>query len=167
MSILSIRPKALLALLLFAGGASLLAAADRPGREPKGDTLLPNGWRIAPAGRHLAVGDLPLAMAESPDGRVLVVTNNGYAKPSLTVVDLEHLYVREKVALDDAWLGLVWHPDGKRLYSSGGGAGTVQEVQVTEKGLKAVATVKLRKPTPESFVGGLSISPDGSRLYAV
>ncbi len=164
---MSRRPTALVVLLLFAAGASLLAAADRPGREPKGVTLLPNGWRIAPAGRHLAVGDLPLAMVESPDGRTLVVSNNGYAKPSLTVVDLKHLYVREKVALDDAWLGLVWHPDGKRLYSSGGGAGTVQEVQVTEKGLKAVATVKLRKPTPESFVGGLSITPDGSRLFAV
>jgi YVTN family beta-propeller protein len=160
------RPALLFPLLILVAAASL-AATSRPGREPKGVTLLPNGWRIAPAGRHLAVGDLPLAMVESPDGRTLVVSNNGYAKPSLTVVDLKHLYVREKVALDDAWLGLVWHPDGKRLYASGGGAGSVQEIQVTEKGLKAVATVKLRKPTPESFVAGLSITPDGSRLFAV
>jgi YVTN family beta-propeller protein len=161
------RPATLLTLLLLGTSPFLLAASDRPGREPKGVTLLPNGWRIAPAGRHLAVGDLPLAMVESPDGRTLVVSNNGYAKPTLTVVDLKQLFVHEKVALDDAWLGLVWHPDGKRLYSSGGGAGTVQEIRLTASGLKAVATVKLRKPTPESFVGGLSITPDGSRLFAV
>ena len=53
-------------------------AAWPPGR---GVTLLPNGWRIAPPAPS-AVGDLPLAMAESPDGRTLVVSNNGYSKPS-------------------------------------------------------------------------------------
>jgi YVTN family beta-propeller protein len=163
---MSRRPPILLVLLLLTAGAPRLAA-DRPGREPKGVTLLPNGWRIAPAGRHLAVGDLPLAMVESPDGRTLVVSNDGYAKPTLTVVDLKGFSVREKVELDDAWLGLAWHPDGKRLYSSGGGTGTVQEIKLTASGLKAVATVKLRKPATESFVGGLAISPDGSRLYAV
>src|SRR5258706_7265901 len=58
-----------------------------PGRE--GNTvLLPNGWRIAPAGRHLTVGDLPLALAESPDRGTLVITDNGYDKPRLTLVDL-------------------------------------------------------------------------------
>ena len=59
----------------------------RPGVE-RGATLLPNGWKIAPAGRHMNAGDLPLAMVQSRDGRYLVVTNNGYVRPSLTVVDL-------------------------------------------------------------------------------
>src|SRR6266498_1992052 len=45
----------------------------QPGAEGGGVTLLPNGWRIAPAGRHLTVGDLPLAMLESADGRHVVV----------------------------------------------------------------------------------------------
>jgi len=43
-------------------------AAVRPGPRGEGVTLLPNGWRIAPAGRHLDAGDLPLAMALHPDG---------------------------------------------------------------------------------------------------
>ena len=89
------------------------AAPDRrPGRGPE-DTLLPNGWRIAPAGRHITVGDLPLAMVESPDGRYLVIENNGYAKPTLTVVDLDRFVVLDSVPLDNAWLGLAWHPDGQ------------------------------------------------------
>ena len=37
------------------------------------------------------VGDLPLAMLVSPDGRWAIVTNNGYAKPTLTIVDLKSL----------------------------------------------------------------------------
>jgi len=38
------------------------ATLARPGPMGGGTTLLPNGWRIAPAGRHLFIGDLPLAM---------------------------------------------------------------------------------------------------------
>ncbi|HEY0513382.1 MAG TPA: alkaline phosphatase family protein [Thermoanaerobaculia bacterium] len=176
---MSSRPPAVLVFLLgislFGAGSAFAAPApkpsgkpaERPGHEAGGVTLLPNGWRIAPAGRHLAVGDLPLAMAESPDGRALVITNNGYAKPTLTVVDLQRLYVRQKVDVEDAWLGLAWHPDGKRLYTSGGAASTVMELKVTEKGLETGTAIKLRKPTDESFLGGLSITPDGSRLFAV
>src|SRR4051794_39470891 len=101
-------------LLVLATGPLAAAQAPRksrppaawPGHEPAGVTLLPNGWRIAPAGRHLTVGDLPLAMAESPDGRTLVITNDGYSKPTLTVVDLKTLDVRQKVEVADAWLGI-------------------------------------------------------------
>ncbi len=143
-----------------------VSSAEKPGRD--GDVvLLPNGWKIAPAGRHLPVGDLPLAMVESPDGGTLVVTNNGYAKPNLTGGDLRRLTVPATVPVDDAWLGLVWHPDGKRLYASGGAASTVQELRVGEKGLERGASISLPKPGKTSFVGGLSVSPDGSRLYAV
>src|SRR3954451_3294984 len=124
-----------------------------PGGEGE-PVLLPTGWRIAPAGRHITVGDLPLAMAESPDGGTLVITNNGYDKPSLTVVDLRRLTVPASVPLDDAWLGLAWHPDGKRLYASGGAASTVQELRVGEKGLEKGTVFALKKPSKTSFVGG-------------
>jgi YVTN family beta-propeller protein len=144
-----------------------LSAAERPGREPGGVTLLPNGWRIAPAGRHVTVGDLPLAMEESPDGRTLVVSNNGYSRPSLSLVDLQHLTVPATVPVENAWLGLAWHPDGKRLYVSGGGASTVNEMRVTDKGLEPGAVIQLKKPADTSFAAGLAISPDGKRLYAV
>ncbi|HEY7212981.1 MAG TPA: LpqB family beta-propeller domain-containing protein, partial [Thermoanaerobaculia bacterium] len=161
-----------LALLFVLLGFALTLPASaaetaRPGRQGGGVTLLPNGWRIAPAGRHIPVGDLPLAMAESPDGARLVVSNNGYSKPSLSVVDPQRFTVPATVPLENAWLGLAWHPDGKRLWVSGGGANTVQELKVTDKGLEPGAVVQLKKVSDESFVGGLSISPDGSRLFAV
>jgi hypothetical protein len=41
----------------------------QPGNQGRGVVLLPNGWKIAPAGRHIPIGDLPLAMLETPDGR--------------------------------------------------------------------------------------------------
>ena len=79
----------------------LALGADRPGSAGDGVTLLPNGWRIAPAGRHVMVGDLPLAMLVSPDGRWAIVTNNGYARPTLTIVDLKSLSVSEKAPIPE------------------------------------------------------------------
>lgn len=142
------------------------AAAQRPGVE-RGSTLLPNGWRIAPAGRHITVGDLPLAMAESPDGRFVVVTNNGYEKPTLTVVDLEKLVVRQTFSLDNAWLGLAFHPGGAKLYSSGGSANAVDELSWKNGKLAAASPIALGQKLKDSFLGGLAVSPDGKRLYVV
>jgi DNA-binding beta-propeller fold protein YncE len=153
--------------VLLAAAVTRLPAAEKPGPEGGGTVLLPNGWRIAPAGRHLAVGDLPLAMLESADGRHLVVTNNGHARPTLTVVDLARGLVRSRLPLEHAWLGLAWHPDGKRLFSSGAGGSTVDEILFDDGTLSRGRSFRLAQPSPESFVGGVAVSPDGERLFAV
>jgi len=161
------------------------ASAVRPGYTGGGVTLLPNGWRIAPAGRHLPIGDLPLAMTFSPDGRSLIVANNGYARPTLRVVDLERRLVAQTFALDDNWLGMAWHPDGRRFYASGAAANSLIELRWQNDRLSAGSTIQLApssrtapsaaaqlapnaaKPGPQSFVGGIAITPDGSRICAV
>ena len=148
--------------------------AELPGPLGEGVTLLPNGWRIAPAGSHIDAGDLPLAMALHPDGRHLVITNNGWSKPSLRVVDLERRQVIQKMALDHAWLGLAWHTDRKRLYSSGGADNSIREVDW--RGSKLVLGRTLAVAPPQTtkderlmnagFMGGLAVSGDGRVLYA-
>ncbi len=173
--------------LLLTSGASLLTllqaqrgpdAPQWPGPAGDGVVLLPNGWRIAPAGRHLAVGDLPLAMVPSPDGRSVIVTNNGWSSPSLTIVDQQRMYVRARVPLNHAWLGLVWHPDGNRLYSSGAGFNTVKELTYANGRLKETAEIALAAPPDRprggfsnprghQFIGGLAVTPDGRHLFAV
>jgi YVTN family beta-propeller protein len=168
--------------LLIATVTSGDSAPDRPGPIGGGVTLLPNGWKIAPAGRHLQVGHLPLAMLESPDGRSLLVATNGFAKPAVTVVDLDQESVRESVVVDYAWLGLAWHPDGQRVYVSGGGNNSVHEMYFVSGKLTRGPDVSLGPslsapppgtndltPTSDSqgFIGGVAISPDGARLFAV
>jgi DNA-binding beta-propeller fold protein YncE len=175
-----------------------------PGTLGGGVTLLPNGWKIAPAGQHLQVGSFPLAMVESPDGRFLFIANSGYLKPSVTVIDIKARRVIDTLVLDHGWLGLAWHPDGKRLFASGAGNTTVHELRwerrqlpepapeedVTPSPIKAppVFAMTLRRgddlvlgrpmpmpaqgsnrpePVPQSFIGGIAVSPDGSRLFAV
>ena len=139
-------------------------AARRPGPIDQATTLLPNGWRIAPAGRHLPVGDLPLAFVASPDGRNLIITNNGYSKPSLTIVDTQAFSVRATVPVEHAWLGLAWHPDGKRLYSTG--QDQVQEFAYEAGTLKLARTFALPR-SATALGGGLAVSADGRRVLAI
>ena len=182
-------------LLVAILGATVASIGDvRPAVFPGflggGITLLPNGWKLSPAGRHIQVGDLPLAMVESPDGGSLFIANNGYSAPSLTVVDVKEQAVRGTIPLDHAWLGLAWHPDGRRLYVSGAGNNTVHELFFDQRGLRRNLDLVLGRPldqpapadqpapnaapnavrpapAPQSFIGGLTVSPDGAHLFAV
>ena len=157
-----------LGILAVTALASVAAStAERPGPVGHGVTLLPNGWRIAPAGRHVMVGDLPLAMLVSPDGRWAIVTNNGYARPTLTIVDLRTLTVPEKTSITDAWLGLAWHPDHKRFFASGGAEGTVREYRWDPGKPVLTRTFAVGKAVAEGFLGGLAVRPDGGRLFVV
>ena len=110
---------------LQTGAQSAPVPAPSPGTLADGSTLLPNGWRLAPAGRHLTVGDLPLNVVQSPDSRYLIITNNGLAKPSFSVVDVASWTIKNTTPLESAWYGLVWHPDGTKLYSAGAGQNNV------------------------------------------
>ena len=69
-------------LCVVAALAPVAQQASRPARWPgyhgHGITLLPNGWQIAPAGRHVYVGDLPMNLVPSRDGRFLVISSSGW-----------------------------------------------------------------------------------------
>ena len=155
-------------------------APQRPGVLGAGVTLLPNGWKIAPVGRHIQIGDLPLNMAMSPDGKYLIVANSGYAKPTMRVVDLDTEHVIQTLQLDDAWYGLAWSPNGRSLYAAGAAATNVVEMSWAAGALKERGLFPLGRSAdpagegtnrpqaaPQSFVGGVDVSPDGKKLYAV
>jgi YVTN family beta-propeller protein len=161
-------------LLLAVGAGAILtraqspasAAITVPGSLTDGSTLLPNGWRLSPAGRHLKTGSLPLNIVVSPDGRYAVVTNNGINKPTLTVIDIASWTVKSTLAVDNAWYGLVFHPDGTKLYSAGAGQNNVQEFGFADGTMTRLRTFVLPAAAGETFTGGLAISRDGRTLFA-
>src|SRR5438105_15580205 len=114
-----------------------------PGKLDDGTVLLPNGWRVAPAGKHLAVGTLPLNVVVAPDGRYAIVMTNGLQKPALTVIDLTSWTIKGTVALDNAWFGLAWNPDGTKLYVGGAAQNNVQEFSYADGTLTKVRTLAL------------------------
>ena len=145
---------------------SLAPPAPLPGNMTDGTTMLPNGWRIQPAGKHLRVGDLPLNLVHTPDSKYLIVTSNGLAKPGFSIIDIASWTVKSTMTLDNAWYGLAWHPDGTRLYSSGANQNNVQEFSYANGVITRARTFALPAVTGQSFTGGLAITPDGSTLYA-
>jgi DNA-binding beta-propeller fold protein YncE len=141
-------------------------AAGLPGALTDGTTMLPNGWRLQPAGRQVKVGDMPLNVTQTPDNRFLVVTSNGLARPAFSIVDIATWTVKSTMQLDHAWYGLAWHPDGTRLYSAGAGQNNVQEFNYANGAITRARTLALPAVAGQSFAGGVAVSPDGKTLFA-
>jgi DNA-binding beta-propeller fold protein YncE len=128
---------------------------------------LPNGWRISPAGEHLTVGDLPLAMAQSPDGKQLAVVNGGYAKPTISLIDLDGFRVAATIPLEGAWAGLAWAPSGDRIYQAAGNENAIDELKRVNGSWERAGKISLGSPLAESFLGGLALTSAEKRLFVV
>ena len=136
-----------------------------PGKLEDGSVLLPNGWRIAPAGKHLGVGTLPLNIVVTQDGRYAIVVTSGLMRPALAVIDVATWTVKNTYQLDNAWYGLTLSPDGTKVYVGGGGQNNVQEFSYADGVLTKARTLALPGQTGQTFAGGLAISRDGKTLY--
>ena len=110
--------KSLVVLLPFTLALALVARRLVPGPGPGGETVLPSGWRIRPAGRSVPVGTLPLNVIPLADGS-LAVTNDGYGDNGLVGIDPGAAETRWEVPLAGAWLGLA--SAGDTLWAGAGG----------------------------------------------
>jgi hypothetical protein len=68
-------------------GTALAVGITHPGRGDDGTGVTPIGFTVTPAGQQTNLGDLPLNAASSPDGRWLVVSNDGQGTQSVQVID--------------------------------------------------------------------------------
>jgi YVTN family beta-propeller protein len=112
---------ALAALVLL---ALPLLADDKPrtaGPTDKG-FLLPNGWTITPAGKHVTLTDLPLNIIPLADGKHALVATSGFNKHELSLIDLADLKVVARETVRQSWFGLALSPEEDRVWWSGGGA---------------------------------------------
>jgi YVTN family beta-propeller protein len=96
-------------------------AAEWPGTSTQG-TLLPNGWRLSPVGKHINTPDYVLQIIPSPDGLRLIGLHCGFNPHGLVVIDPKDWKIVQTVPLKSGWLGLAWNPTGNRLFVSGGNA---------------------------------------------
>jgi YVTN family beta-propeller protein len=91
------------------------AAASLPGPAGAGRVRLPNGWYLSPAGRQVGVGDFPLGLAVSPDGRLAAVTHSGWHGKGLDLVDLASGTLVQSLPLRESWIGVAFYSAGTRL----------------------------------------------------
>jgi YVTN family beta-propeller protein len=98
-----------------------LASQQIPHAIPGGYEL-PNGWRLTPLGRAIPTEDMVLNVSMAPDRKAAIALHAGFNPHGLVVVDTRSEEAVQRIPLKSAWLGLAWHPNGKRLYVSGGNA---------------------------------------------
>lgn len=148
----------------------VFAQAQLPGKiDQTGQVLLPNGWKLSPAGRSLPLGDLPLNLQLSSSGRLLAVTNNGQSTQSVQLIDPRNEKLLDEKVLGKSWYGLAFSHDEKELYVSGGNDNWILDFHIKDNKLNNADTIRLGTAWPKNKIcpTGLAVNKDNSRLYAV
>src|SRR6201994_2563405 len=156
-------------LILFA--ISLQLHAQLPGKiEQTGQVLLPNGWKLSPAGTALPLGDLPLNLQLSSSGRLLAVTNNGQSTQSIQLIDPRNEKLLDERIIAKSWYGLTFSHDEKMLYAGGGNDNRILAFHIEGNKIGNADTIKLAPHSwPENKVcpTGIAVNKSNTRLYTV
>ena len=164
----------LLVLLGCTGSPRSKPAPDAPGVLPgpiagTNQTQLPNGWKLSPAGAATALGDLPLNLQISPDGRLAAVVNAGWGQNSVQLLDAATGQLLDTRVVPAAWAGLAFAPDGRTLYASGGQHNRIHCFTIEGQKLRPDSALVLGERWPKQKIGVAGLAVDGRRqqLYAV
>ena len=141
-----------------------------PGITEEGKVLLPNQWSLRPAGRQIQIGDLPLNMQFSPDGRYLAITHGGHGANEIIIVKIpdssqDQERIISRITMNVLWYGLVFSPDGKKLYAAGGKDDFIYEFEFKEGFLTIHRSIDLYQEGRKIVPAGMAVSTDGLRLY--
>ncbi|MCB9282841.1 MAG: bifunctional YncE family protein/alkaline phosphatase family protein [Lewinellaceae bacterium] len=129
---------------------------------------LPNGWSLTPIGKNLPLGDLPLNLALSPDGKYLAATNNGLSVQSIQLIDVARKEISDTREVRVSWYGLAWADDSQSLYASGGNGNYIMHFQVENGKLEQEDSIRLGDPWPEKIsIAGIALDDARGLLYAV
>src|SRR6476469_4624053 len=120
--------------------ATAVLAEPRAATQPAAPiTLNFSGWRISPAGAaHAQVGDMPLKMVLSPDGKTLAAVSGGF-KTGLALIDVPTRRVRQFINITRCWNGVAFSHDGKHIYVSGGNSNDLYVFDVNADGTAKLA----------------------------
>jgi YVTN family beta-propeller protein len=159
--------------------------------ESNGAKILPNGWRITPAGKTIPLpGDMPLKMVVTPDGKSLLVNTGGWHDHTINVISLQSRVITASLQVAKDWAGLAYDSSSGTIYVSGGGPGAPDFPKLAKRyGAPAAAIDSLQTPIlrvrfdhekltqqsgvsipdlseKERFIAGVALSKDRS-LYVV
>lgn len=141
----------------------------RIGPQPDGTGVTPNHWMLTPAGLQVEVGDRPLGLAATPDGRFLLISNNGQGVQSLVLFDTATQKVVQVIPYkspEALFLGIAVAPDGRRVYASAGGNNKIRVYDFDGRALVERDAIALGDPKARIYPAGLAVSADGNTLYA-
>lgn len=144
--------------------------------------LLPNGWKLSPAGRQVETTDMMLNIYPLADGKRAIATTNGFNEHNLLLIDLEAARVLDKQKAFQSWFGLAVNKAGTSAWWSGGGAGYVhtfdlagdqftrtsaEEPDPMKMSPDEIDALRTKLRTENSFKSGLCLDEAGDRLISL
>lgn len=144
-------------------GASAIAQADADAdpvehvtaKPDEKVTLLPNGWKLTPAGTQITLTDLPLNILTSPDSRYAFVATNGYNSHDLSAIELASGKIVAKEAVRQSWFGLAADFDKGKLWWSGAANGKLHTFQWADGHFQSVVRADIPRAREELPPGEL------------
>jgi sugar lactone lactonase YvrE len=129
---------------------------------------LPTGVRLDPAATLAPIGPMALTMRLTPERNRVAVSLGGYAKQGVQIIDVATGQVVQELEQASAFVGLVFSPDGRTLYSSGGNADVIYRYDWRDGRAGQRDSIRLgaRRPRdPNPYPAGIGTSPDGRYLF--
>jgi YVTN family beta-propeller protein len=137
--------------------------------ELNGQPRLPTGAHLDPVTNAWAVGSMPLAMALAPGGGQVVALLNGWREQGIQVLDRRTGQIVQTELQPATFLGLVFSPDGRSLYTSGGNQDVVYRYDWAAGHATLADSFQLAIKQPNrsgtSYPAGIGVSRDGTHLY--
>ena len=149
--------------------------------DPLGQTVLPNGRYITPAGKTMLVAPHPYGLTLSPDGQTLVTANSGTEPLSISIIDslaTDRPRVRQipegastdRGILASVFMGLAVSPDNRTVYVAGGETNQIYLFDLASGKKTDSISCALEDSTgdfSDGYLGDLVLSADGQMLYIV
>ncbi|NLB92818.1 MAG: bifunctional YncE family protein/alkaline phosphatase family protein [Bacteroidales bacterium] len=146
-----------------------------------GETVIPNGRILTPAGKSIVVAPHPYGLTLSPDGNTVVTANSGTSPLSITIIRnilSENPEVQQvppgpstdRGVLASVFMGLAVSNDNSVVYVAGGQENKIYifDLKTGEKqGFIDCAYVSDDVDYSHGYIGDLVLSKDGKKLYAV
>ncbi len=135
----------------------------------KNYTLLPNGWKLTPIGRHVEIGELPLNMIITSDEKYALTSNSGLGENSISVVDLKAGKEVQRKVINNTWRGLDFNSNQSKLYVSGGNNNSIYIYNFNKGKLSLADSIVLgsRYPKDNISITGLTFVKQKNYVLAV
>ena len=175
-------PVCLILLAVIASGCGSPSPQVKAGieaQDPSGLRRLPTGAMLDPAGMSHDLGSMPLAIVLSPEKNRVIALLNGWREQGIQVVERSTGRILQTISLPAVFLGVVFSPDGKSLYVSGGNQDVIYRFDWRAGAATLADSIVLeaRRRVKDNMMGGMmkdgirypagiAISPDGRTLYA-
>jgi len=131
--------------------------------------LLPNGWHLTPAGKHLVTADLPLNIIPLKDGKRVLVATSGFNRHELLLVDVSGAEPKmlSELTARQSWYGLAVTKDAGKVWWSAGGQGMLHTFDIKKDELvrTSPADTDLTKMSAEELAKLLAAEPEGAKTF--